>query len=117
MNSDSKGRTLLADSSAEYVWGSIAQIFGLPVLPEWADWFYEKLHHFLAITQMYGLGCRPVLVTGTKEEFLRWLSAGIQKGEIQLPEQNGPAIWPGIPLQQILLTPGDALAEENTIVQ
>lgn len=117
VNSDSKGRTLLADSSTEYLWSSIAQIFGLPALPEWADWFHQKLHNSLAITQLYGLGCQPVLVTGTKEEFLRWLSAGIQKGEVQLPERNGPAIWPSIPLQRILSVPADALPEDNPTIQ
>src|SRR5579864_5509697 len=116
-NSDSKGRTLLADSSPEYLWGSIAQIFGLPALPEWADWFYQKLVNNLAITHLYGLGCRPVLVTGTKQEFLRWLSGGIQKGEIQLPEGNGPAIWPSISLQRILSASVDALAEDNPTIQ
>lgn len=117
VNSDSKGRTLLADSSPECLWGSIAQIFGLPALPEWAGWFYEKLHNNLAITQLYGLGCQPLLVTGTKEEFLRWLSAGIQNGEIQLPERNGPAIWASIPLQHILLAPADALEKESQTVR
>jgi hypothetical protein len=58
-----------------------------------------------------------VLVTGTKEEFLRWLSAGIQKGEIQLPEQNGPAIWPSIPVQRILSVPADTSAEDSPMVQ
>lgn len=117
VNSDSKGRTLLADSGPEYLWGSIAQIFGLPALPEWANWFYQKLHNNCAITQLYGLGCQPVLVTGKKEEFLRWLSAGIQKGEIRMRERNGPTIWPRIPLQRILLTPGDSLTENDPITQ
>lgn len=116
-NSDSKGRTLLADSGTEYVWGSIAQIFGLPALPEWAHWFYEKLNHNLAITQLYGLGCQPVLVTGTKQEFLRWLAVGIQKNEIQLPERNGPANWPSIPLQQILSVSTDISSESHLTAQ
>lgn len=111
-SSDSRGRTLLADSGSEYLWGSVAQIFGLPALPEWAGWFYQELCNNLAIRPLYGLGCRPALVTGTKQEFLHWLSAGLQKGEIQLPERNGPAIWPSIPLQQILL-PADISAETN----
>lgn len=117
LNSDSKGRTLLADSSPEYLWASIAQIFGLPALPEWADWFYQKLWKNLAISNLYGLGCHPVLITGTKEEFLRWLSAGIQKGEIKLPNQNGPATWPSTPLQRILSASTDALAEDNLTIQ
>jgi len=116
MNSDSRGRTLLLDSSPEYLWSSIAQICGLPALPEWADWFYQKLHDNLAITQLYGLGCQPALLTGTKEEFLRWLSAGIRKGEIQLPARNGPAIWPSIPLKRILSVPA-ALVDDNQTIQ
>lgn len=117
LNSGSNGRTLLADSGPEYVWSSIAQIFGLPALPDWADWFYQKLWRNLAITKLHGLGCHPVLITGTKEEFLRWLSVGIQKGEIQLPAQNGPAIWPMIPLQRILLAPADASATNDPTIQ
>ena len=117
IHSDSKGRTLLAASSPELVWSSIAQIFGLPALPEWADWFYQKLCKNLAITDLYGIGCRPVLVTGTKEEFLLWLSAGIRRGEIQLPEQNGPAIWPSTSLQRILSPATDAPAEASSFQQ
>src|SRR5262249_20092542 len=116
VNSDSKGRTLLADSNMEYLWSSVAQIFGLPALPEWADWFYQKLHNNLAITQLYGLGCQPVLVTGTKEEFLRWLSAGIQTGRIQIAAQKGPAIWPSISLQRILSLPADTHSEKNPTI-
>lgn len=117
MNCGSKGRTLLADSRPEYVWSSIAQIFGLPALPDWADWFYQKLWKNLAITKLHGLGCHPVLITGTKEEFLRWLSMGIQKNEIQLPERNGPANWPSIRLQQILSVFTDISSESHLTAQ
>jgi len=100
--SDTSGRTLLVGSTVEYLWTAIAQIFGLPALPQWAVWFYQKLCRNLAITELYGLGCRPFLVTGTKREFLEWLSTGIRRGEIKLPEQNGPAIWPSTPLETLL---------------
>ncbi len=110
-NSEATGRTLLADSNADFLWASMAQIFGLPAVPEWADWFYRKLDDNLAINPIYGLGFRPVLVTGTKEEFLRWLSEGIQKGEIQLPKSNGPAVWPIIPLERVLSPPSEVSAE------
>lgn len=117
VNSNSQRRTLLVGSSPEYVWISIAQIFGLPALPEWANWFYQKLSKNLAITDLYGLGCRPVLITGTKEEFLGWLSAGIRRGEIQLPEQNGPTIWPSTPLESLLSSPTDSAAEASPVVR
>ena len=103
-NSETNGRTLLANSDPEFLWTSIAQIFGLPAVPEWAAWFYKKLDDHIAITRIHGLGFHPVLVTGTKAEFLQWISEGIQKGEIQFPEVNGPAVWPAISLQSILLS-------------
>jgi hypothetical protein len=102
-NSEISGRTLLADSSRQFLWASMAQIFGLPAVPEWADWFYTKLDDNLAITPIHGFGFDPVLVTGTKAEFLQWLSEGIRKGEIRFPESNGPAVWPSISLQEILM--------------
>ncbi len=103
INANTIGRTLLADSTPEYVWASLAQIFGLPAVPEWAGWFYKRLTDHLAITPVYGLGCHPVLITGTKEEFLNWMSVGIRNDEIQFPERNGPALWPNTRLESILL--------------
>ena len=32
-------RTLLADSQALFVWASLAQIHGIPGIPDWAEWF------------------------------------------------------------------------------
>lgn len=106
--SQAKARTLLAGSSPEYIWASVAQIFGLPALPEWADWFYQKLKKNLSITDLYTVGLNPVLVTGTKEKFLRWLSSGIERGEITLPVQNGPSTWSKLELSSILLAPSAA---------
>jgi hypothetical protein len=109
-SSETSGRTLLADSGRDFLWSSLTQIFGLPAVPEWADWFYRKLDDHLAIMPIPGLGLDPVLVTGTKSEFLQWLSEGIQAGEIHFPEVNGPAAWPGIPLDKILLHPPEVSA-------
>src|SRR5260221_4536530 len=45
--STSSGRTLLAGSDSQFVWASIADIYGIPGDPEWADWFADevKTHH------------------------------------------------------------------------
>jgi hypothetical protein len=114
VSSQTCGRTLLADGSPDYVWAAIAQIFGLPALPQWAQWFYQKLDDNLAINRIYGLGCNPVLITGTKDEFLRWLSDGIRRSEIQFPERNGPAIWPTTPLKTILLPSADEISAASS---
>ncbi len=117
VNAATSTRTLLAGSNPDYVWSSLAQIFGLPAVPEWANWFYWKLDDNFAIQEVYGLGCQPVLITGSKEEFLGWLSDGVRKREIQLPRQNGPAVWPRAPLEHLLLPPADVPAEQNPTVE
>jgi hypothetical protein len=101
------GRTLLADSTPEYLWASLVHIFGLPAVPEWALWFCQKLDDNLALSRIHGLGCQPVLVSGSKEEYLRWLSDGIRTGEIKFPAQNGPTLWPSKSLKTILLPATD----------
>ncbi len=116
-NLQMSGRALLADSSPDFVSTSLAQIFGLPMLPEWAEWFHNKLTNNLAITPLHGLGLTPVLVTGTKTEFLRWLSEGIQKGEIQLPQKNGPTVWPKMELDVILLPHSDVSTAQQQAVE
>jgi hypothetical protein len=63
-------RTILCDNDPTFVLYRISQRFGLPVLPEWADWFNEELTRRGAIKPLIGLGCSPVLVTGTKKLFL-----------------------------------------------
>ena len=115
--SEANGRTLLAESSADFIWASMAQIFGLPAVPEWADWFHNKLNDNLALTPLHGLGFQPVLITGAKSEFLKWLAAGIQKNEIKMPEGNGPAVWPTFGLERLLSISADLSSTESDAAQ
>src|ERR1700688_4356429 len=69
-------RTLLADSGASFVWSSLAQIHGIPGIPDWAEWFLRQLEKRKAVVPMLGLGCNPVLIKGNKEQFLSWLGDG-----------------------------------------
>jgi len=99
--SSNTARTLLVDASAEFVWASLARIHGLPGVPEWATWFYGQLERRRAITPALGIGCRPVLIKGDKEEFLLWLGRGIQSGQLTIPIENGPIRWSHSRLSQI----------------
>jgi hypothetical protein len=49
-------RTILCDNDSVFVLYRIAQRFGLPVVPEWADWFNEELNRRAAIKPLIGLG-------------------------------------------------------------
>ena len=101
--SSNSGRTLLAGSDKQFVWASIAHIYGIPGIPEWADWFSEELKTHHAITQVLGIGCDPVIVKGEKEQFLDWLSWGVESGAISFPPQTGSIRWPGVNLEDIFL--------------
>jgi hypothetical protein len=96
-------KTLLAGSDKGFVWASIAQIYGIPGLPEWADWFADELKTHHAISQILGIGCDPVMVKGTKEQFLDWLSWGVESEAIRLPAEPGSIQWPRLSLEDVFV--------------
>ena len=62
-------------------------------MPEWAEWFNEELNRRGAIKPLMGLGCSPVLVSGTKKWFLKWIRSALRQKRIGVPECNGPVRW------------------------
>jgi len=96
------GRTLLAGSDQRFVWASIAHIYGIPGIPEWAGWFAGELDNHRALIHALGIGCDPVIVKGEKEQFLDWLSWGVESGAIQFSAETGSIRWPSVDLQNIL---------------
>jgi hypothetical protein len=95
------GSVLLVGSDKQFVWGSVADIYGIPGIPEWADWFEGELKTHHAIAPILGIGCNPVIVKGGKEQFLDWLCWGVESDAIQFPGQPGPICWPGLSLKDI----------------
>jgi hypothetical protein len=61
-----------------------------PVVPEWADWVNDKFTRRGAIKPLVGLGCSPVLVSGTKKLFLKWIGRALRQKGIRFPEGNRP---------------------------
>ena len=86
-------RTILCDNDPAFVLYRISQRFGLPVVPEWAGWFNEELNRRGAIKPVIGLGCSPVLVSGTKKLFLKWIRSALRQKRIEVPDRNGPVCW------------------------
>ena len=89
-------RTILSDEDPVFILYRLSERFGLPVVPEWADWFARELKRRRVITPLAGIGCSPVLVSGNKAKFLSWISRGLRRGFIEFPESNGPIRWPAI---------------------
>jgi hypothetical protein len=91
---DPAGRcTILCDNDPTFVLYRISQRFGLPVVPEWAGWFNEELKRRGAIKPLIGLGCSPVLVSGTKKWFLKWIRSALRQKRIEVPDCNGQVSW------------------------
>ncbi len=86
-------RTVLCDGDPTFVLYRMAQRFGLPVVPEWADWFNAELRRRGAIRPLIGLGCNPVLISGNKRTFLKWIGRALRRKGIRFPEENGPVRW------------------------
>jgi hypothetical protein len=97
------GRTLLASSENRFIWASLAHIHGIPGIPEWAEWFAGELDSHKAIVRAIGIGCNPVLVKGEKEQFLDWLSWGVESGAVHFPLATGSIRWPSLSLQDLFL--------------
>jgi hypothetical protein len=95
------GRLLLAGSGKEFVWASVADIYGLPGIPEWAAWFEGELNTHHAVAPMLGIGCNPLIVKGEKAQFLDWLSWGVESDAVRLPDERGPIRWPALSLEHI----------------
>ena len=87
-------RTILCDADPVFVLYRLSERFGLPVVPDWAEWFMSELRRRRAITSLAGIGCSPVLIAGAKGKFLSWISRGLRRGIIRFSETNGPIQWP-----------------------
>jgi hypothetical protein len=86
-------RTILCDDEPTFVLYGIAQRYGLPVVPEWADWFTQELTRRGMVHPIIGLGCSPVLVRGSKKLFLKRIGRAIRQKRIAFPKGNGPVSW------------------------
>jgi hypothetical protein len=102
--SASSGRTLLASSDMQFVWASIAHIYGIPGIPDWADWFAAELNKHHALIPVLGIGCNPVVIKGEKEQLLDWVSWGIESGAVRFPAETGSIRWPSLGLRDVFST-------------
>ena len=83
-------RTVLFDGASEFVLHRLAVRFGLPVLPEWAEWFRADLERRGLVEELVGLNCSPAAIKGTKLRMLRILSTGLKRRLISLRPEVPP---------------------------
>ena len=86
-------RTVLCDDDPAFLLYRLGARFGLPVLAEWSEWFGRELDRHKAVEALIGLGCRPVLVKGTKKRFLGWIGHALKRGVIAIPRDGQTSPW------------------------
>ena len=83
-------RTVLFDGAPDFLLHRLAVRFGLPVLPEWAEWFRADLDRRGLVEGLLGLNCSPMAVKGTKLRLLRIFSSGIRRKLISIRPEESP---------------------------
>ena len=86
-------RTVLVSDDPAFLLYRIGVRFGLPVLPQWAEWFSTELQSRQAMQRLIGLGCEPALVNGTKKRFLAWIAHALKRRRISIPDGNDITPW------------------------
>lgn len=107
-------QVFMLDSSPEFVWTNVSYIYGLPGLPEWAEWFHLQLTSQRSIVPLLGIGCEPALIRGSQEQFLGWLGNGVRAGALTFPPTNGPVVWPKLALGTFLQASNQTPANRQT---
>ena len=87
------GRSIICDSDPVFILYRLATRFGLPMLPEWSSWFVSELKRKQKIRPMLGVGCSPVVIYGTKQTFMNWISSALKKEQISIPAENTSISW------------------------
>ncbi len=107
-------RTILCDSDAGFVLYRMSERMGLPVVPEWANWFRQELERHKAVAPLIGVGSKPLVLTARKKALLKWIGRAVKGGEIAFPEQNGAIVWsvPNNFLRPAVEESGETLAAE-----
>jgi hypothetical protein len=86
-------RLLLVSDELAFVWSSLVLHFGLPGVPEWADWFLSELQVRKKMQPMVGFGHKGIAVKTNRQELLKLMERGLRKKELQFPASNGKVQW------------------------
>jgi hypothetical protein len=86
-------RLLLISGEPAFVWSSLVLHFGLPAVPEWADWSLTELNSKKKIQPLMGFGYTGVAVKTNRQELLKLIEQGLRKKALIFPDRNGPVQW------------------------
>jgi hypothetical protein len=89
----SLSRTIVLRPEPNEVWTALVHRYGLPGLPEWAEYMMRVLRKNDRVKTVDSIGCSAAVVLATAEELLEWMGSGVAREELPFPESNGPVRW------------------------
>ena len=90
IGNSSQERLLLIGDEPAFVWSSLVLHFGLPAMPEWADWFLSEVHSRKRMQPLMGFGYKGIAVKTNRQELLKLIEQGLRRKELTFPAANGP---------------------------
>ena len=89
----SQDRLLLVSDEPTFIWSSLVLHFGLPAVPDWADWFLSELHSRKRMQPMMGFGYKGIAVKANRQEMLNLIEQGLRRRKLTFPSTNGQVSW------------------------
>lgn len=93
IGNNNQDRLLLIGDEPAFVWASLVLHFGLPAVPEWADWFLSELHSRKRMQPLMGFGDKGIAVKTNRQEMLRLIERALRERKVDFPSANGPVSW------------------------
>ena len=80
--------------SKELAWATVVSLLGLPADPRWGEVILGEARKEKRMRRLEGIGCKPAVVLGTREDFMARIGHARSLGQLPFPEKNGPVVWP-----------------------
>jgi hypothetical protein len=97
----------LEQTTKELTWATVVSLLGLPADPRWGNVVLGEMRKEKRIRLLDGIGCKPAVINGTREELMARIGQARAAGLLPFPEKNGLILRPSYTLR-------DALGECDT---
>jgi hypothetical protein len=94
----------LAAETTNFTWATVVSMLGLPADPGWGNVVLGEMRKEKRIRLLDGIGCKPAVINGTREEFMACIGQACAAGLLPFPQKNGPVVWPNYTLGDVFAT-------------
>ena len=94
----------LAAETNDLTWATVVSMLGLPADPRWGNVVLGEIRKEKRIRLLDGIGCKPAVINGTREEFMARIGQARAAGLLPFPQKNGPVGWPNYALGDVFAT-------------